>query len=155
MEKCETAGHVLKDGTLQAVWEVGLGWWRGLWVQNVLETSYQLLHDQCGHPRVGQETDSEKLDDVRVAEGAHQLTLPHKLARCLFDALARDLPRVQEEVVDLLCGARCSRNGYLYYTAVRAIPDSFTRCCGVGEKERAEIGMIDKKILRTCHLFLS
>ena len=155
MEKRETAGHILKDGTLEAVWDIGLGRWRGLGVQNVVKTRHQLLHDQCGHPRVRQETDSKKLDDVRVAEGAHQLTLLHELARSFLDALARDLLRVQENFVDLLCGAHCSRNGYLYYAAVRAISDSFARGCGIREKERAEVGMIGKRIFRTRHPLFS
>ena len=145
MEKRETAGHVLKDGALEAVWDVGLGRWQGLGVQNVVETRHQLLHDQCGHPRAGQETHAQKLDDVRVAEGAHQLALPHELARRLLDALARHLPRVLEEVVDLLCGAHCSRNGYLLYAAVRASPYCRARGSGVGEKERAEVRMIVEK----------
>ena len=154
MEKRETAGHVLKDGALEAVWDVGLGRWRGLGVQNVVETRHQLLHDQCGHPRVGQETNAQKLDDVRVAEGAHQLALPHELARRLLDALARYLIRVQEEFVDLLCGAHCSRNGYFLYAAIRASPDCRARGSGVREKERAKVGMIVEKSW-SCHSFPS
>ena len=150
MEKRETAGHVLKDGALEAVWDVGLGRWRGLGVQNVVETRHQLLHDQCGHPRTGQETHAQKLDDVRVAEGAHQLALPHELARRLLDALTRHLSRVQEEVVDFLCGAHCSRNSYLLYAAIRASPNCRARGSGVGEKERAEVGMISEKS-PSCH----
>ena len=34
--------------------------------------------------RAGKEGDAQKLDDVRVAEGAHQLALPHELARRLW-----------------------------------------------------------------------
>ena len=150
MEKREASGHVLKDGALEAVWDVGLGRWRGLGVQNVVETRHQLLHDKCGHPRAGQETHAQKLDDVRVAQGAHQLALPHELARGLLNALSRHLSRVLEEVVDLFCGAHGSRNGYLLYAAIRASPDRRARGSGVGEKERAEVGMIVEKS-SSCH----
>ena len=64
---------------------------------------------------------------MRVAKGAHQLTLSHELVRRFLDAFARHLPRVLEKVVDLLGGAHGSGNGHLLHAAVRARPDSPAR----------------------------
>ena len=112
---------------LETLWHKGLGrrWtrrWR-LRIQNIVETGRQLLQDQRRQPRTGQETHAKKLDNVRVAEGIHQLTLPHKLARFFIDALAWHLS-VLEKVVDLLGSAHGSGNSNLLHTAVPARPDS-------------------------------
>ena len=105
MQEREPAGHVVKDGAFQRDGDEGFGRRFRLGIQNVVETGRQLLHHQRRHPRAGQETHAQKLDDVRVAEGAHQLTLSHELARRFLDAFARHLSRVLEKVVDLLGGA--------------------------------------------------
>ena len=48
-----------------------------------MKTRQQSLHDEGGQSRAGEEGDAQKLDDVRVAYGAHQLALSHELGRGL------------------------------------------------------------------------
>ena len=55
-----------------------------------MKTRQQSLHDEGGQSRAGKEGDARKLDDVRVAEGAHQLALPHELARGLGQTSLQD-----------------------------------------------------------------
>ena len=147
MQEREPAGHVVKDGAFQRDGDEGFGRRFRLGIQNVVETGRQLLHHQRRHPRAGKETHAQELDDVRVAEGAHQLTLSHELARRFLDAFARHLSRVLEKVVDLLGGAHGSRNGHLLHAAVRTRPDSRARRSSGGEKERTKFRMIaDEKL---------
>ena len=147
MQEREPAGHVVKDGAFQRNGDEGFGRRFRLGIQNVVETGRQLLHHQRRHPRAGQETHAQKLDDVRVAECAHQLTLSHELARRFLDTFARHLSRVLEKVVDLFGSAHGSGNGHLLHAAVRARSDN--RACGSsgGEKERTKSRMIAKERL--------
>ena len=48
-----------------------------------MKTRQQSLHDEGGQSRAGEEGDAQKLDDVRLAYGAHQLALSHELGRGL------------------------------------------------------------------------
>ena len=148
VQERQPAGHVVKDGAFQRDGDEGLGRRRRLEIKNVVETGRQLLHDQRRHPRAWQETHAQELDNVRVAKGAHQLTLSHELVRRFLDAFARHLPRVLEKVVDLLGGAHGSRNGHLLHAAVRARPDSPARGASGGEEERTEVGMVAEERLR-------
>ena len=150
MQEREPTGHVVKDGAFQRDGDEGLGRQFRLGIQNVVETGRQLLHDQRRHRRAGQETHAQELDDVRVAEGAHQLTLSHELRRRFLDAFARHLSRVLEKVVDLLGGAHGSGNGHLLHAAVRSSPDSPARGSSGGEKERTKVGVIAEERLG-CH----
>ncbi|CAI8020823.1 hypothetical protein GBAR_LOCUS12416, partial [Geodia barretti] len=142
VQEREPAGHVVKDGAFQRDGDEGLGRRRRLGIQNVVETGRQLLHDKRRHPRAGQETHAKELDDVRVAEGAHQLTLSRELLPRFLDAFARHLPRVLEKVVDLLGGAHGSWNCHLLHAAVRASPDGPARGSSGGEEERTKVGMV-------------
>ena len=153
VQEREPTGHVVKDGAFKTDGDEGLGRRRRLGIKNVVETGRQLLHDQRRHRRAGQETHAQKLDDVRVAEGAHQLTLSHELRRRFLDAFARHLSRVLEEIMNFLGGAHGSGNGHLLYAAVRTRPDSPARGSSGGEKERTKVGVIAEERLG-CHVFL-
>ena len=63
-----------------------------------MKARQQSLHDEGGQSRAGKEGDAQKLDDVRVAEGAHQLTLPHELASGLEQILDSSVALLQEGV---------------------------------------------------------
>ena len=148
VQEREPTGHVVKDGTFQRDGDEGLGRRRRLGVENVVETGRQLLHHQRRYPRaLVQEDHAQKLDDVRVAEGAHQLTLSHELRRRFLDAFVRRLFRVLEKVVHLLGSAHGSGNGHLLHAAVRARPDTPARGSSGGEKERTEVGVIAEERL--------
>ena len=67
----EAAGDVVKDRAFQADGDEGLGRWLGLGVKHLVKARQQLLHDQRGHSAALQEAHAEKLDDMRVAKGAH------------------------------------------------------------------------------------
>ena len=58
--------------------------------------------------RAGKEGDAQKLDDIRVAEGAHQLALSHELARGLGQILVRSVALLQEGVDSFGGGGRTS-----------------------------------------------
>ena len=47
--------------------------------QQVVKASHQSLHNKRRQSRAGKETHTQELDDVRMAEGAHQLTFSYKL----------------------------------------------------------------------------
>ena len=155
VQEREPAGHIVKHGTFQGGGDEGFGRRRRLGIQNVVETGRQLLHDQSRHPRAGQETHAQELDDVRVAEGAHQPALSHELCRRFLDAFARHLSRILEKGVNRLGGTHGSQNIHLLHATVRPGPDS--RACGSsgGEKERTKVGVIAEKRLSCdlgCHL---
>ena len=101
-----------------------------------MKARQQSLHDEGWQSRAGKETHAQKLDDVRVAEGAHQLTFPHELGGRLADLGRRDLGAVQEHFVDLFGGADGSRHGHLLHAAVGSCADSDTSEPYVGEQER-------------------
>ena len=144
----------MKDGAFKRDGDEELGRRFRLGIQNVVETGRQLFHNQLRHSRAGQETHAQELDDMRVAEGAHQLTLSHEPARRFLDAFARYLSRVLEKVVDLLGGAHGSGNDHLLHAAVRARPDSPARGFSRGEKERTKVRVIAEERLGR-HYFAS
>ena len=84
-----------------------------------MKARQQSLHDEGWQSGAGKETHAEKLDDVRVAEGAHYLAFFHELRL--------NEGRVQETVVDLFGGADGSRHGHLLHAAVGSCAD-----CGTG-----------------------
>ena len=47
--------------------------------QQVVKASQQSLHNKCWQSRARKETHTQELDDVQMAEGAHQLTFSYKL----------------------------------------------------------------------------
>ena len=142
MQERQPAGHVVKKGAFQRDGDEGLGRRFSLGIKNVMKTGRQFLHDQRGHPRTRQNAYAQELDDVRVAEGAHQLTLPHELVRRFFDAFASQLSRVLEKVVDLLGGTHGSGNVNLLHAAVRTRSDNPACGSSRGEKERTKVRMI-------------
>ena len=87
-------------------------------IQHVVKTFQEVSHHQRRHSRARQEAYAKELDDVWVAEGAHQLTFSHELARCFLYAFARHLGGVLEEVVYFLSGTHGSRYGYFLYATI-------------------------------------
>ena len=145
MQEREPAGHIVKHGAFQRGGDEGLCRRRRLGIQNVVETGRQLLHDQSRHQRAGQETHAQELDDVRVAEGAHQPALSHELCRRFLDAFTRHFSRILEKVMNLLGGAHGSQNIHLLHATVRSRPDSRARGLSGGEKERTKVGVIGEE----------
>ena len=151
VQEGEAAGHVVQDGALQAQGEVGLGRRRRLRIQHVVEAGQELLHDQRWHSRAGQEAHAQELDDVRVAEGAHQLTLSHELARRPLDPFRRRSSGVLEEVVYFFGGAHGSGYGHLLHAAIGTRPYRGSRGPSVGQQKRAQLRLIAKKSLGSHH----
>ena len=106
-----------------------------------MKTRQKSLHDEGRQSRAGQEIQAKKLDDVRVAEGAHQLAFLRELGR--------DQSRVQEDVVNLFGGADGSRHGHLLDAAVGSCADCGTSEPYVCEHERLQLRVVTK-ILRHC-----
>ena len=74
-----------------------------------MKASEQPLHDESGQPRAGEEVHSQKLHDIGMVEGAHQLQF--------FRELSRDFGTVNQKVVDSL-GSSTERYGHLLDAAV-------------------------------------
>ena len=91
-----------------------------------MKARQQSLHDEGWQSGAGKEGDTQKLNDVRVAEGAHQLTFPHELGRGSSNLGRGDLGAIQKDVVDLFGGADGSRHGRLLHAAVGSGADSDT-----------------------------
>ena len=100
---------------------------------------YSLVHRERAH--------AQELHDVRVAEGAHQLTFPHKLDRRFVDFVIRNLGAVLEDVVDLFSGG-AYRYRHLLHAAVGSSTDSSASEPHVGEHERPQPRVVTKKIFR-------
>ena len=113
-----------------------------------MKTRQQSLHDEGRQSRPGKEGDAQKFDDIRVAEGAHKLTFPHELGRGSADLGRGDLGAVQEDVVDLLCGADGSRHGYLLHAAIGSGADSDASESHVREDERPQLRILGEKAFR-------
>ena len=62
------------------------------------------------------EGDAQKLDDVQVVESAHQLALPHELARGLGQILDRSVALLQEGVDGF--GCRGHKESHLVHSAI-------------------------------------
>ena len=97
---------------------------------------------------VGEEGDSQKLDDVRVAYGAHQLALSHELGRGLGQLVR---PSMQDGV-DCFGGGFHGK-GHLLHLAIGPAANGSTSELDVGENERPQLGMVAEIIfLHFCPL---
>ena len=85
----------------------------------------QSLHDEGWQSRAGEKGDAQKLDDVRVAEVAHQLTFPRELGRGFGFS--------QKGVNGFRGGAH--RNDHLLDLAVGPAADFLANEVNVGENE--------------------
>ena len=99
-----------------------------------MKTRQQSLHDEGGQSRAGKEGDAQKLDDVRMAEGAHQLALPHELVRCLGLILDRPVALLQEGVDGF--GGGGHRESHLVHSAIGPATDPGPSELNVRENER-------------------
>ena len=87
--------------------------------QQVVKTSQQSLHNKRRQSRVRKETHTQELDDVRMTEGAHQLTFSYKLCgNIIIRNLCSVLKKAKKKVADRFSGADGSRYGHLLDTAV-------------------------------------
>ena len=109
-----------------------------------MKAGQQSLHDKRRQTRVGKEAHAQELDDVRVAEGAHQLTFPHKLSYGLGKLVA-DFVSPLQNVVDGFRGRR-HRYGHLLHDAVGPATNSNASTLHVGEQERPQLRVVAKKI---------
>ena len=101
-----------------------------------MKTRQQSLHDEGWQSRAGKESDAQKLDDVRVAEGAHKLTFPHELRRGFG---------FSQEGVDCF-GGGAYRNDQLLHFAVSPTADFGASAVDVGENEGPQPWMIAEKL---------
>ena len=108
-----------------------------------MKTRQQSLHDEGGQSRAGEEGDAQKLDDVRVAYGAHQLALSHELGRGLGQLVR---PSMQDGV-DCFGGGFHGK-GHLLHLAISPAANGSTSELDVGENERPQLGMVAEKIFR-------
>ena len=91
----QTLGHVLKDGDLCAQGDVVCV------LQKLIQVALQSLHHQHRKPGIGEETDTQELDDVRMAEVGEEPTFFVVLVHHALGALVLG---VDEDVVKfLLC----------------------------------------------------
>ena len=116
-----------------------------------MKARQESLHDEGWQSRTGKEGDAQKLDDVRVAEGAHKLTFSHELGDGFGQFGSRcPIPFLQDGVDGFGGGAH--RNDYLLHFAVGSAADSGASELDVGENERPQPWMIAEKLFS--HLFL-
>ena len=109
-----------------------------------MKTRQQSLHDEGWQSRAGKESDAQKLDDVRVAEGAHKLTFPHELGRGLRQFGGRCIPFYQEGVDCFRCGAH--RNDHFFHFPVGSAADSGASQLDFGENEGSQPWMTAEKL---------
>ena len=103
----------------------------------------QSLHHQRGQSRARKEAHSQELDDVRVAEGAHQLTFIYKLGRRLEDIVIRNLGTILEDVVDLFSGG-AYRYRHFLHAAVGSSANPSSRELNVRQHVRPHLWVIAK-----------
>ena len=116
-----------------------------LGIQQVVKATQQSLHNKCWQSRARKETHTQELYDVRMAEGAHQLTFSYKLCGRSTDSGAiRNLSSVLKKVVDLFSGADSSRYGHLLDTAVGSRSYSNASESHVREHERPQLRVVTK-----------
>ena len=84
--------------------------------------------------RARKEGDAQKLDYVRVANGAHQLELPQELARGLGQIPDRHVALLQEGVGG--CGGGGHRESHLVHSAIGPSADPGPSELNVRENER-------------------
>ena len=110
-----------------------------------MKTRQQPLRDDADgwQSRAGKESDAQKLDDVRVVEGAHQLTFSHELRRGL------GVPYIPflEEGVHCFGGANGSRYHHFFHSAVSLTADYGSSKLDVGENEGPQPWMVAEKPL--------
>ena len=109
----------------------------------VVKISQQFLHDEGGQSRSGKESDAQKVDDVRVAEGAHQLALPHELASGLGQIPDCPVALLQESVYGF--GGGGHRKSHLVHSAIGHSADPGSSELNVRENERPQPGMVAEK----------
>ena len=107
-----------------------------------MKTRQQSLHDEGRQSRVGKEGDAQKLDDVQVAEGAHQLALPHQFARGLGQT------SLQHGVDGF--GGGGHRESHLVHFAVGPATNVDPSELNVIENERPQPGMVAEKTFSHC-----
>ena len=109
-----------------------------------MKAGQQSLHDKRRQSGVGKEAHAQELDDVRVAEGAHQLTFPHKLGYGLGKLVA-DFVSPSQNFVDGFSGRR---HGYddLLHDAVGPATNSNASTPHVREQERPQLRIVAKNI---------
>ena len=105
-----------------------------------MKTRQQSLHDEGGQSRAGEEGDAQKLDDVRVAYGAHQLALSHELGHGLGQLVRPSL----QDGVDCFGGGFHGK-GHLLHLAIGPAANGSTSELDVGENERPQLGMVAEK----------
>ena len=93
--------------------------------------------------RALKEGDAKKLDDVRVVEGAQQLTLPHELAHGLGQILDRPVALLQEGVDGF--GGGGHRESHLVHSAIGPSADHGPSELNVRENGRLQFGMVAEK----------
>ena len=113
-----------------------------------MKARQQSLHDQRGQSRAFKEAHAQELHNVRMAEGAHQLTFPHKLGRQFVDFFTRNFGAVLEDIVDLFNDGTY-RYRHLLYAAVSSSADSSASEPHVGERERSQHRVVTEKTC--CH----
>ena len=113
-----------------------------------MKTRQQSLHDEGGQSRAGKKGDAQKLNDVRVAEGAHQLALPHELVRGLGQILDRPVALLQEGVNGF--GGGGHRESHLVHSAIGPSSDPGASELNVRENERPQPGMVAEKTFSHC-----
>ena len=84
-------------------------------------------------------TGAQKLDDVRVSYGAHQLALSHELGRRLGQ------PSLQDCVDGF--GGGSHGKGHLVHLAIGPFANGSASELDIGENERPQFGMVTEKIL--------
>ena len=112
-----------------------------------MKACQQSLHHQRGQSRAPKEAHSQELDDVRVAEGAHQLTFLYKLGRRLEDIVIGNLGTILEDVVDLFSGT-AYRYRHFLHAGVGSSADCSSRELNVRQYERPKLRIVTKKIYR-------
>ena len=91
--------------------------------------------------RTGEEGDTQKVDDVRVAYGAHQLALSHELGHGLGQLVR---PSLQDGVDGF--GRGFHGKGHLLHLAIGPFANGSANELDVGENERPQLGMVAEKI---------
>ena len=96
---------------------------------------------RAGSREPGKKAIAQKLDDVRVACGAHQLALSHELGRGLGQLIR---PSMQDGV-DCFGGGFHGKD-HLLHLAIGPAANGSTSELDVGENERPQLGMVAEKI---------
>ena len=126
----QTSGHILKDGDLCGEGDVSCV------LEKLVQTALQALHHQHREPGVGEETDAQELDDVRMAQVGEEPTFVVILVHQAMGALVLG---VDEGVVEFLSCADQSVDFQLFYSLVGASAQLPTGRPRVGDNERAKL----------------